>query len=304
MNFEVRAPSGKTVSIPAWGNLPVELMAAVAGVKPVVHAWIDAGELARVEELCAALGLRLLVYSEGGPGSGASRRGVMIGRRLADLEACAEVWDKPMNNPGEHLGYPACCVKSFWEWGPSFSRKAVKDCVIKALDATPDKRRLPWLLNDVYYLYSRPWSQEDVERREEMVRANPGWPMDLLNVNAWHPCSYRCAESLDKARRTHAAMARLLPDLAAAVRTALARPVVFWDWWRFATLDGTVDAKGAARYAQVGRPYSLLEPELRALLDRGDRVAPGREGLAVYKGRRKLGVLPGKPVLLDFSGDA
>lgn len=300
MNFELRGPGGRPVAIPAWGNLPVELMAAVAGVKPVVHAWIDAGDRAMMEELCAALGLRLLVYSQGGPGSGASRRGVMIGREAADLAACAAVWDKPMNNPGTHLGYPACCVKSFWEWGPSFSRKAAQDCVVKALRATPDPRRLPWLLNDAYYLYSRPWSREDVERREAMVRANPGLPMDLLNVNAWHPCSYRCPESLAKAEKTFAAMSRLLPELAAAVREALGRPVVFWDWWRFAALDGSVDARGAARYAAVAPPFSLLEPEVRALLDRGDRVAPDGDGLAVWKGRRKLARLPGAPVLLDF----
>jgi hypothetical protein len=240
------------------------------------------------------------VYSHGGKGSGSGRWGVMIGREKSRLEACAAVWDKPMNNPGEHLGYPACCVKSFWEWNPSFDRKPEFDCVIKALRATPASKSLPWLLNDAYYMYSRPWSPEDVERREAMVRANPEWPLDLMNVNAWHPCSYACAESLMKAEKTFAAMSKHLPALAAKVKTALTRPVVFWDWWRFAALDGKAGAKGAVLYTAVAPPFSLLEPELRAKLDAGDKLAPGADGLTVWKGRKKLGALKGA-VLLNFA---
>jgi hypothetical protein len=301
MDYEIRGKNGVQAVIPGWGNLPVELMAAVAGVKPVVHAWIDEREMPAVERMCAALDLRHHVYSHGGKGSGSGRWGVMIGRERAALEACAAVWDKPMNNPGEHLGYPACCVKSFWEWNPSFNRRPEHDCVVKALRATPPAPRLPWLLNDVYYLYSRPWSQEDVERRESMVRANPDWPLDLLNVNAWHPCSYGCAESLRKAGETWTAMKANLPALAAKIETALTRPVVFWDWHRFAALDGAADGRGAVRYAGVAPPFSLLEPGLRAQLEAGDRVAPGADGLTVWKGRKKLGALPGAPVLLAFA---
>jgi hypothetical protein len=303
-DFELVGKDGRRVLVPRWGNLPVEIMAAVAGVKPVVHAWIDEREMTTIERLCGALGLRSLVYSHGGKGSGSSRVGVMIGRETARLEACAAVWDKPMNNPGEHLGYPACCVKSFWEWNPSFDRKPEFDCIVKALRATPPAKRLPWRINDVYYMYSRPWSQEDVERREAMVRSNPDWPLDLLNLNAWHPCSYACAESLDKAEKTFAAMSEHLPELAAKVKLALSRPVAFWDWHRFAALDGAVDDSGAVRYARVAPPFSLLEPELRARLDAGDRLVPGPEGPVLYKGRRKLGVLPGGAVLLPFSAAA
>ncbi|MDE2510579.1 MAG: hypothetical protein KGL74_05610 [Elusimicrobia bacterium] len=300
MNFEVRGKDGRTAVIPGWGNLPVELMAAVAGVKPVVHAWVDEGEMPAIERMCQVLGLQVLVYSKGGVGSGASRWGVMIGRERPALEACAVIWDKPMNNPGEHLGYSACCVAAFQSWIPSY-RAAAEDCVLKAFRATPPAKSLPWLLNDAYYLYSRPWSQADVERREAMVRANPDWPMDLLNVNAWHPCSYACAESLRKAGLTFAAMEKHLPALAAKVSAALSHPVVFWDWWRFAALDGAPDAKGGVRYSSVAPPFALLEPELRALLESGDRAAPSADGLAIWKGRRKLGVLPGHPVLLRFA---
>ena len=176
--------------------------------------------------------------------------------------------------------------------------------MVKAFRATKPAKSLPWRLNDTYYLYSRPWSQEDVERREGMVRANPNWPMDLLNINAWHPCSYDCAESRMKAGKTFAAMEKHLPALAAKVKAALGHPVVFWDWWIFAALDGSPDAKGGVKYAGVAPPFALLAPETRALLDSGDRVAPTADGLAVWKGRKKMGVLPGKPVLLRFSADA
>lgn len=293
-DFEVKLPGRPAARIPAWGNLPVELMAALAGVKPVVHAWIDGAEQARIEEMAAALGLKSLVYSKGGPGSGASRVGMMIGADPARLQACAEVWDKPMNNPGEHLGYSACCVKAFWDWNPRFDRKAPLDCIIVALKKTKDRSQLPWLLNDAYYLYSRPWSQEDVDRREKMTRANPEWPLDLLNVNAWHPCSYDCAESLEKAAKTYEMIAKHLPALALKLAPALRRPVVFWDWHRFAALEGEADGKGGASFKAIAPPASLLEPELLARLKAGDRVTTEGEGtLAVWKGKKKVGALDG-----------
>jgi len=300
MDFHVRGKDGREAVIPGWGNLPVELMAAVAGVKPVVHAWVDEAEMPAIDRMAEALGLKTFVYSKGGVGSGTARWGVMIGAERANIEACGAAWDKPMNNPGEHLGYPACCVKAFQTWIPNY-RAGADDCVRLALRAAPKTNRLPWLLNDAYYLYSRPWSQSDVERREGMVRANPDWPMDILNVNAWHPCSYACQESLRKAEKTFAAMEKHLPALAAKVRTALTHPVVFWDWWRFAALDGRPDGKGGVRYERVSPPFALLEPEPRALLDAGDRIAPSKDGLTVYKGRKKVGVLSGGPILLPFA---
>ncbi len=302
MEFEVRIPGRPATKIPAWGNLPVELMAALAGVKPVVHTWVDEKELVRIETLARDLGLNSLIYSHGGAGSGASRVGLMIGLDPKKLAACAEVWDKPMNNPGEHLGYSACCVKAFWEWNPSFDKKVKDDCVVVALKRTKkNPHKLPWLLNDAFYLYSRPWSQEDVERRESMVRANPNWPLDLLNINAWHPCSYDCVESLDKATKTWAMIETHLPSLAVKLKPALTRPVVFWGWYRFAALEGKADGKGGATYSAIGAPFSLLEPELASALTAGDRVALDITGaLAVWKGKKSLGVLPGSPVLLGF----
>ncbi len=301
MDFKIRGKDGTDAVIPGWGNLPVELMAAVAGVKPVVHAWIDERDLPMIERMCAALGLGAYVYSHGGTGSGTARLGVMLGAEPARLKACGDAWDLPMNNPGEHLGYPPCCVRSFSEWIPEFVRKTTFDCVVKALRATPPGPRLPWLLNDVYYMYSRPWSQEDVDRREAMVRANPQWPLDLLNVNAWHPCSYGCAESLAKAEKTFAAMERHLPSLAAKVKTALSRPVVFWDWHRFAALDGRAAPDGSVSYAAVAPPFSLLEAPARALLDSGDRLVREADGIAVMKGRKTLGRLTDGAVILPFA---
>lgn len=302
MEFEVRLPGRPATKIPAWGNLPVELMAALAGVKPVVHTWVDEKELARVEAMARDLGLKSHIYSRGGAGSGASRVGLMIGADPARLAACAEAWDKPRTNPGEHLGYSACCVKAFWEWNPGFGATTKEDCVVFALKSTKkNPHKLPWLLNDCYYLYSRPWSQEDVERRESMVRANPAWPLDLLNINAWHPCSYDCAESLDKATKTWAMIEKHLPSLAIRLKPALSRPVVFWGWYRFAALEGKSDGKGGASYKAIGAPFSLLEAELASALSAGDRVAPGKDGaLAVWKGKKSLGPLPGNPVLLGF----
>ena len=98
-------------------------------------------------------------------------------------------------------------------------------------------------------------------------------------------------------------MLQVLPEHALALRSCLARPVVFWDWTRFAVLKGAGDGPGRWRYDGLQPPYSLLEPELEERLRRGDRIEEASGGkLAVFKGGRRLGALPGNPapILLDF----
>ncbi len=294
MDYPIRLPGKPPVVLKGWGNLPIELLAAVAGVKPVVHAWLQEADEGYLKDLRAGLGLESLVYTKQ-----SGRLGVMIGARKEHLRETAEVWDKPESNPGPNLGYPACCSKTYCGWIDD-SRTDREDYIYRIHANTKDRRRLPFLLNDVFYLYSRPFKPGLPEAREQIERKNANLPMNVLNVIPWHPCSYRCAASLAKARKIWKLMNELLPDLAAVVKSTLAKPVLFWDWDRFAVLDGKVLADGTCVYGSVLPPFSLLTPRAAALLAAGDR-ARAREGvLEVRRGSQKLGEIAGPCLLLDF----
>ncbi len=302
MDYKFKIAGRESVLVRGWGNIQIELIAAMAGVKPVLHCWIDEADLPYLTDLAARLSLKHHVYSRSGTGT--LHFGVMVGKRLADLKETAKIWDTPSANPGPQLGYPVCCSQFYCEsYCNAQEGNPALDCIHHTARNTPPGKGLSFLLNDVFYFYSRKGHPSDSGRREEIGRKNRGLNMDIMNVIPWHPCSYRCPQSLAKARAIWAQMLSVLPEHARALRACLARPVVFWGWSRFAVLKGSRQNAGRWQYDGLLPPYSLLETELEDLLRRGDRLESTAAGrLSVFKGRRRLGTLPGKPapLLLDF----
>ncbi len=301
MEYEFKLPNGKSFAVKSWGNLAVELSAALADVKPVIHCWIQDADQDYVKSLCAAFGLRSLVYTkQGNPGF--ERLGVMLGKDESLLAETARVWTSPRSNPGPQLGYPACCSEFYCKWLDDPSSATGPDVIALIFENTSSPRKLPFLLNDAYYHYSRRGQPSDGDRREAMSRLNAGLDMNVLNVLPWHPCSYRCEASLKAGRKIWATMLKTAPALAAAIEPRLARPVVFWDWDRFAALEGK-SGPGSLAYSAIVPPLSALGAAESALLKAGDRLKhkSGRS-LEVWTGKRKLGELPGA-FLLDFAAD-
>jgi hypothetical protein len=302
MDCNFRIPGREPVLVRGWGNIQIELIAAMAGVKPVLHCWIDPVDLPYLSNLAEALSLNHLVYNHAGPGT--QKLGVMVGKRHADLKEMAAIWDADRTNPGPQLGYPLCCSRFYCDtYYNTQQADPPLDCIHHAAKNTPMGSGFSFLLNDVFYFYSRKGHPEDPARREAIGKKNRGLNLDIMNVIPWHPCSYRCPESLAKGRAIWATMLQVLPEHALVLRAYLARPIVFWDWMRFAVLKGARNGDGRWLYEGMQPPYSLLEPEIEERLRRGDRLESSADGrLEVFKGRRRLGPLPGNPapLLLDF----
>lgn len=302
MDYNFKIAGREPVLVKGWGNFQIELIAAMAGVKPTLHCWIDASDLPYLEDLVASLSLKHLIYRR----SGAENKtlGVIVGKKSADVNETARVWDAAKSNPGTNLGYPACCSEFYCEsYFNADGGVCALDCINYTARNTPPGKGLPFLLNDVFYFYSRKGHESDAEKREAICAKNRGLNMDIMNVIPWHPCSHRCPQSLAKARAIWAMMLKVLPEHALVLRSHLARPVVFWDWTRFAVLNGSRQADGRWLYDGLLPPYSLLEPKLEELLRRGDHLEMTEDSrLIVFKGRRRMGTLPGKPapLILDF----
>lgn len=299
MEYEFKLPDGRTFAVQSWGNMAVELAGSLAGVKPVIHCWVQESEQAYIARLCEAFGLRSLVYArQGEPGS--QRLGTMLGKDQALLEETARVWTMTRSNPGPQLGYPACCSKFYCGWLDDPSSEKGPDVISLIFKNTSSPRKLPFLLNDVYYHYSRRGKPTDNDRRAALEKLNAGLDMNVLNVLPWHPCSYRCAASLEIGRKVWATMQSSAPALAATIGARLARPVIFWDWDRFAALEGK-SAAGSVAYSRIAPPLAALGAAESELLKAGDRIKhrSGRS-LEVWKGGKKLGELP-DAFLLDFA---
>ena len=286
------------VRVKRLGNLPIELLALIAGVKPVIHLTARAVDMPELESLRARLGLKLLVFSRSG-GRGEERFGVMLGRDAAVLRVTAKLWDRENGNPGVRLGYPACCTRWYYRHADD---PGGRDIVQAILRHTKNDEALPFALNNVFYFFSRVSSVQEGARRQKLVAMNPGLDLDLLNLIPWHPCAYDCAPSRAKAAKIWATAKKIAPDLAAALKDILARPVIFWDWSRFAVLAQARMRSEGVRYSGLASPFSLLEPGLVAKLEQADLVRKTPQGLELWKGDKRLGLLAGSPapVLLRF----
>lgn len=297
-SVELTLPDGP-LRVPRLGNLPIEVLALMAGVKPVIHCWASEADLPSFDELCRRLGLEKSVFARAAGSRGAERLGVLIGRDAAALKKTARQWDGEYFNPGQSLGYPVCCTR--WYYSHVVDKKD-DDLVHSILRHTRSKKALPFALNNIFYLYSRVPSVQAGARRQKLFARNPGLDLDLLNLITWHPCSYRCAASLAKAAAIWKTAQTAAPALAAALRACLARPVVFWDWSRFAVLERRPGPD--LSYAAVEPPFSLLEARLLSRLKGADRAVTTPAGLELWKGPERLGLLGGSPapILLDFTG--
>lgn len=282
---------GRPLRVPRLGNLPIEVLALMSGVKPVIHCWAGEADLPALDELCRRLRLKRFVFREG------KRLGVLLGRDAAALNRTARLWGGEYFNPGRGLGYPPCCTRFY---STHVVAKRGLDLVQSIFRHTRGKGPLPFALNNVFYLYSRVPAVQSGARRQKLFARNPGLDLDLLNLLPWHPCSYRCKPSLKKAAAIWRTARKAGPELAEALRACLARPVVFWDWDRFAVLARRPGP--GLSYAAVAPPFSSLEPRLLSRLKSADRVESTPQGLILWSGPRRLCPLGGSPapILLDF----
>lgn len=288
-HYELLLPGKPPFALRSIGNLPVEVAAALAGAKPAIQSQIHEADLGYIDSLCAHLGWNKLEHSRQD-----GQIGLMLGRDPRALEAAARAWEGG-RAPGVTLGYPDCCVDFYRPRAEDFVRNA------RANTARPDEP-LPFLLNDAFYLFSRRWDADAGVRRRRIAERNPGLDLNALNVLPWHPCSYRCPQSLRRAKLVWSAMGRYLPALRPLIKETLAGPVLYWSWDRVAALSAEPAGPGRWRLAGLRRPLSLLEPRAERLLSQGGELR-AREGVVELRRGARVLARWNDAVLLGFSSN-
>lgn len=275
-----------------------DLASLVAGVKTVVYTSVNGTEEARLlDKLCADLKLKKTTLGSKKDVSGAAVTDILIGTDPKKMKAAGKAYCNVLSFEwGIGLDYPECCVKSYIEWN---TKRRDRDLIRHILAASPGGRTFPFWMNNIFNYYSRLIRREDRNRYAAFSKLNEG--MDRESIIPWHPCSYTCAETAKKGKLIYAVMERYMPLTAAARREMLSRPVVFWDTFRFALLNGRCRWTGAgfaAEYKGLARPRALLGPETgKVLAGLGTlRASPGGR-LSGQAGER----LPGGAVLIPFA---
>ncbi len=286
-----------------------DLAGVLTGVKPVTYTDCSPGDVPQLKSLCDRLKLNCLPVEEF-----LSKRWYhlvqgktifLLGRDAKTVKAAALAWRSPENNErwASILGYPECCIGMYMKW---LNTLGLGDDLVKmSFYNTKTTGPLDFKLNNIFNYSSRLASgnPKDRLRYEKFIEFNREKSFPSKHVIGWHPCAYDCPESLKKADVIFSFMERHAPAYAAGLREALARPVLFWDKYRYAFLEGR-SAAGTVSCKGVAFPRSLLSQALYRRIAMCDTIKAGPRQADFYRG----GVLfysarAGVPVLLGFAAD-
>ena len=286
-----------------------DLAGVLTGMKPVTYTDCAPAGLPRLGALCEKLKLKLLLpeafLGKKGPHFRGTKKMVLLGRDQAKLKKAALAWDRVSTGTewGEFLGYPACCAGEYSRWYEENAGKARRSDIIKRIFGRTKKRAgLDFRLNNVFNYFSRMNFDDaaDVASYERLIGLNRELNLPFKHVVSWHPCSYDCAESARKAGVILSFMKHHAPAYAAGLESLLAKPVIFWDKFKYAFVDGAVSGDSVT-YKAVAAPRSLLGDKLYKLLSCCDGLKTGKAGTGFYRKGKLVLTVPGPaPVLLDF----
>ncbi|MBI3300037.1 MAG: hypothetical protein HYZ75_17870 [Elusimicrobia bacterium] len=173
------------------------------------------------------------------------------------------------------LGYPACCVDFHSRHADPLARR---DLIGRIFEGTKPS----FLMNTVLNTTGR-------SERLEVFRGN----IKKLHVLPWHPCSADCGPSKTAAARIWRTMRTLHPGLAARMKDALAKPVLYYNDRECAFLDGNP-------YSRILYDDMILEESAKRLLRDGDALALGKDEIVVSAGGRRLGTIACRDPLLIY----
>lgn len=271
-----------------------DLASLVAGVKSVVYTSVCGREEARIlNGLCSDLGLDKLVLADKTNVAGEPVTDLLIGTNIKKMRAGRKAYANVLSLEwGVALDYPECCVRSYISW------RKKEDLVRHIHSNSPRGAVFPFWMNNVFNYYSRLSSA--CEQRDFMAFSGMNRGLERESIIPWHPCSYLCPGTLKKGKRIYEVLEHYMPLGAAARRTALSKPVVFWDKFIFAVLNGScVKTSGgfAAKYEGLSGPRSLVGPAAAKMLAGTGTLKVSAGGKITHPPGLRL---PGNSVFLPF----
>jgi hypothetical protein len=308
--FEFRRTDGRALKIIRMNPNITDLAFLLAGIKPVLYTHVERKDVAWMRTLARFFDLEAVFHERSAAGSGndlelflgrdsgALRRAVELGKRGAKREVDPE-W-------GALLGYPPCCTRAYA--GYATRRAAEERDLVPSIYRKSAPRSAPFSLNNVLNFSTRlngsPKELDLSRRLAQLNRREEGPSLYMMHVLPWHPCRYDCRPSTSLGRRGWSFMESLLPEFARRMRDILSKPVLYFDKWRFAILDGSCASRRSCEYRAVSGPRSLLPRRWEELIKRGDSVRLTGGVVEVRKGGRPIGKIPSRQAILLPFGDA
>lgn len=282
-----------------------DIIALLLGDKPMAYNDAAKDQIPAVEKLANKFGLHLLILGTvktQPQHDKKARYGLLLGKERKQMDRAAALWSSPSATwsitLGRLLGYPECCVLAYYKFNRLQQSRPHLD-IVPAIAAASGPGPFPFLLNNMMVFNSRLCFMDAGDKIEKIFSANinPEVSLKLKAVITWHPCSFKCEESLVKARRIWSVLEWLSPHEAAALRDRLSSPILYLNWWEFTGFKGRI-GQNKAVYLRLAPPHSLLTPKNRNLLRSGNNLRLVSGGVQVRRDKIKLGFLASDFALL------
>ncbi len=282
-----------------------DLIALLAGVKTVIYLSASSRENhEHLDQLCADLKLKKVILEDRKNVLGQPVVDLLIGTNVKKLglakiaykNVCSFEW-------GVALDYPECCVRQYLNWRADFTKK---DLVKHISEHSPKGELFPFWTNNVFNYFSRlnlrdgeAAQKNDAGNYRAFMALNQG--LDREAIITWHPCSYLCPKSVQKGKQMFEFMVEYLPQTAAYRQEMLSRPIIFWDKFLYAPLNGKCRKSGAGfevNYQGLGLPKSLISAHSQKALKGPATLHIDAAGLITGQPKPSL---PGKYIFLPFA---
>jgi hypothetical protein len=299
---------------------PVNFVALLAGLKPVMDDWVPKTDLGRYEQMCRDRGLHVAANTQfANLADDARIETVVGGRTLTTTRAEARPLSDDVAAASVHVfvGADRAVVdRTRWSgWYPLVSggRASSKPwidhfwfglglgyppCCIEAFAASNN-----WSVNNMPYQSWRATTRPSMLCNSLMRFSGLTWSAHL-------PCRYDCPRTVSAAEAVRAAVSEHCPALAEYIDRLLARPYLVLNEWEAFAFCGAVPQAGTIEYSGVTvAPSNRPDLRLFAALRSGSRVVIRDDLVLVYDGTKLVwteqcatdGFAPRVPVLLDFS---
>lgn len=298
---------------------PVNFVALLAGLKPVMDDWVPKADLGRYEQMCRDRGLQVAANAQFANLADDGRIERVVGcRTLTTTRAQAHPLSDDVATASVHVfvGADRSVVdRTRWSgWYPLVSggRASSKPwidhfwfglglgyprCCIEAFAASNN-----WSVNNMPYQSWRATTRPSMLCNSLMRFSGLTWAAHL-------PCRYDCPSTATAGEAVRAAVAEHCPALAGYVDSLLTRPFLVLNEWEAFAFSGAVADRDTIEYHGVTvAPSNRPDMRLFAALRSGSRVVIRDDLVLVYDGAEVIWTeqcaadcfAPRVPVILDF----
>ena len=230
-----------------------------------------------------------------------------ISRDKSLAKQAAEYLNLGIEEQGQLLGYPKCCVKKHQYFS---ARGLALNSSLVTYQSYQNTKKCNFLTNNLFNFCSRLGAKKEnfelLNKYHHLYYKKfpiPPWNLQFISHI---PCSYDCKESIKIGKEIDSLLKEYAPKIEKIVKYTLSKPILFFDLFKLVIFDGYLK-KGILYYKKIIPPFFLIDDLLMEKIKSGNRIIVDNKKIEILKDDSTLFIYQKKSevdgFILDFSED-